>query len=175
MSRMRSKSKYSSRMVISCNPDADHEIAGFIDWWLDEDGYPDPDKCGVVRYFIRVDGDFIWADDPQELIDKYWVGPEQDPDRIRVPKPVSATFIGSTIFDNPVVLKDNPEYLSFLEGLPELEKAQLLYGNWKAKPEGSKSFTRSMIKYVDALPPDVVSVRAWDKAMTERTLSLIHI
>lgn len=97
MSRMRSKSKYSSRMVISCNPDADHEIAGFINWWLDEDGYPDPDKCGVVRYFIRVDGDFIWADDPQELIDKYWVGPEQDPDRIRVPKPVSATFIGSTI------------------------------------------------------------------------------
>lgn len=49
MSRLRSSSKYPSRMVMSCNPDPDHKIRELIDWYLDEDGYPIPERDGVIR------------------------------------------------------------------------------------------------------------------------------
>lgn len=165
ISRLRSESKYPSRMVISCNPDPDHKIKELIDWYLDDDGYPIPEKDGVIRWFIRRDGEFIWADDPQKLIDEYWDGV----DIRKKPKPLSFSFISATIFDNPPMLENNPDYLAFLEGLPEIEKAQLLYGNWKVRPEGANYFQRSYLKEVPCLPLGVTSVRPYDKAGTERT------
>ncbi len=117
MSRLRSNSKYPSRMVMSCNPDPDHKIKELIQWYLDEEGYPIPERDGVKRYFIRQDGEFIWGESPEELKQKYG--------NVR---PISFSFIGATIYDNPPMLNNNPDYLAFLEGLPELEKAQLLHG-----------------------------------------------
>lgn len=109
-------------MIISCNPDPSHKIRELIDWYLDEDGYPDKSKDGVIRYFIRRDGEFVWGDSEQELIDKYWDGKGSKP------RPISFSFISALIYDNPPMLENNPDYLAFLEGLPEVEKAQLLYG-----------------------------------------------
>lgn len=165
ISRLRSQSKYPSRMVISCNPDPDHKIKELIDWYLDEDGYPIPERDGVIRWFIRRDGEFIWGDSKEELIAEHWDGV----DKRRKPKPLSFSFISATIFDNPPMLEDNPDYLAFLEGLPEIEKAQLLYGNWKVRPEGANYFQRTYLKEVPNLPLGVVSVRSYDKAGTERT------
>lgn len=70
MSRLRSRSKHFSRMIMSCNPDPDHEICQLISWYLDEDGYPIPEKDGVIRYFYKLDGDMIWADSKEELAEK---------------------------------------------------------------------------------------------------------
>ena len=165
MSRLRSESKYPSRMVISCNPDPDHKIKELIDWYLDEDGYPIPERDGVIRWFIRRDGDFIWGDSAEELIERYWDGE----DIHKKPKPLSFSFISATIFDNPPMLENNPDYLAFLEGLPEVEKAQLLYGNWKVRPEGANYFQRSFLKEVATLPLGCTSVRPYDKAGTERS------
>lgn len=39
-------------------------------------------------------------------------------------------FVPSTIFDNKILLKNNPEYLASLAMLPEAEKKALLYGDW---------------------------------------------
>lgn len=119
MSRLRSESKYPSRMVISCNPSDQHLILRMIDdYYLDDEGYPILDRRGDVRYFIRRDGDFIWGESKEELKEKYG-------DNCL---PLSFTFIAATIKDNPPMLKNNPEYLAFLEGLNEVDKAQLLHG-----------------------------------------------
>lgn len=95
MSRLRSQSKYPSRMVISCNPDSEHMLAKLVRWWLDDEGYPDPEKCGKKRYFIRRDGEFIWGNSKEELIEKYTtvngLGVEIKP------RPLSFSFIGATI------------------------------------------------------------------------------
>ncbi|HDR2377088.1 TPA: terminase family protein [Enterobacter asburiae] len=165
MSRLRSESKYPSRMVISCNPDPDHKIKELIEWYLDDDGFPIPERDGVIRWFIRRDGEFIWGDTAEELIEQYWDGV----DIRKKPKPLSFSFISATIFDNPPMLDNNPDYLAFLEGLPEIEKAQLLHGNWKVRPEGANYFQRSYLKEVPCLPLGVTSVRPYDKAGTERT------
>lgn len=39
-------------------------------------------------------------------------------------------FIPSSVFDNRVLLKNDPDYLANLAMLPEAEKKALLYGNW---------------------------------------------
>lgn len=39
-------------------------------------------------------------------------------------------FIPSTVFDNQILLKNNPEYLATLAMLPEADKNALLYGSW---------------------------------------------
>ena len=42
----------------------------------------------------------------------------------------SRVFIPSTIFDNKVLLENDPAYLASLAALPEAEKQALLYGRW---------------------------------------------
>lgn len=103
---------------MSCNPDPDHKLRELIDWYLDEEGYPIPERDGVKRYFIRIDGEFVWGDSEEQLKEKYGHNV----------RPLSFSFVSATIYDNPPMLKNNPDYLAFLEGLPELEKAQLLHG-----------------------------------------------
>lgn len=161
ISRLRSESKYPSRMVISCNPDPDHKIKELIEWYLDDEGYPMPERDGVIRWFIRKDGNFLWAETKEELIEKY--GEEDGEDAL------TFSFISANIYDNPPMLENNKEYLAFLKGLPEVEKAQLLYGNWNARPEGANYFLRSYLKDADKVPLNAKSVRSYDKAGTERT------
>lgn len=165
ISRLRSESKYPSRMVISCNPDPDHKIRELIEWYLDEEGYPDPSRDGVVRWFLRIDGEYVWGESREELIERYWDGV----DKTKKPRPLSFSFISANIFDNPPMLENNPEYLAFLEGLPEIEKAQLLKGNWYVRPEGANYFQRTYLKDVKSVPLNSTHVRTYDKAGTERT------
>ena len=160
--RMRSKSKYPSRMVISCNPDPDHELAKIISWYLDEEGYPDPEKEGVERYFIRRGGEFIWGNTRKELGEKYEIPKDEWEKKI-----LSFSFIGCTVYDNPPNLEANPEYVAFLEGMNDVDKARNLHGNWFARPKGSNYFERGWLENVDAPPMKSVCCRAWDKAGTE--------
>lgn len=160
--RMRSKSKYPSRMVISCNPDPDHELCKIIEWYLDEDGYPIPEREGVERYFIRRGGEFIWGDTREELAKKYDI-PEKD----CMTKILSFSFVGCTVYDNPPNMESNPEYVAFLEGMNEVDKARNLHGCWYARPSGSNYFDRNWLEKVEELPRKTAKCRAWDKAGTE--------
>lgn len=162
MSRLRSDSKHFSRMVMSCNPDPDHELRKIIDWYLDEEGYPNPEKDGVVRYFIREDGNFLWGDSKQELADKYDI-----PEDKWVGKILSFCFVSANVYDNPIMQEKNPEYVAFLEGLNEIDKAQLLHGNWDARAKGANYCERSWFKEVDKIPSGTIFGRGYDLAATE--------
>ena len=39
-------------------------------------------------------------------------------------------FVPSSIFDNPALLENDPDYLASLAAMPEAEKQALLYGSW---------------------------------------------
>lgn len=144
---------------MSCNPDSDHKIKELISWHLDEEGYPIPERDGVVRYFIRRDGDFIWGESREELEAIYGENC----------RPLSFTFVSATIKDNPPMLKSNPEYLSFLEGLDPINKAQLLHGNWNVKAQGNNYFKGENLVKVNELPLNIKWVRGWDLASQEVT------
>lgn len=42
----------------------------------------------------------------------------------------SRVFIPSTVFDNEILLRNDPEYLTRLASLPEADRKALLYGDW---------------------------------------------
>ena len=44
----------------------------------------------------------------------------------------SRVFIPALVYDNPTIMENDPHYVKRLEGLPELEKKRLLYGDWEA-------------------------------------------
>lgn len=144
----------------TCNPDADSWVADFISWWIDPDtGYPIQERSGKIRYFVRISGEIIWNDDRKALEDKYGKNAVK-----------SVSFIASSIKDNKVLLKANPEYLASLNALPEVEKERLLYGNWKIRPSGGMYFKREQTKIVKTVPDKIVAIaRAWDLAATEIT------
>ena len=52
MSRLRTEAKMKPYMRLTCNPDAKSFLRGWLDWFLLPDGLPDPEKCGVLRYFV---------------------------------------------------------------------------------------------------------------------------
>lgn len=41
-------------------------------------------------------------------------------------------YIPALIYDNPILVKNDPAYLIRLEGLPEDQKKAMLYGDWDA-------------------------------------------
>lgn len=145
-------------------------VLNWVEWYLDEDGFPDPSKVGAIRYFVVVDGSPVFHATREWLIENY---PEQcyafNPntgENILVP-PKSFTCILANIFDNPALIESNPNYLAELKALPEIERARLLDGNWYVRPQGSNYFERGWLTKVDNIPINSARCRAWDKASSE--------
>ena len=150
----------------SCNPDPDSWLAGFLSWWIDaETGYAIPERSGVLRWFIRIKDDLVWADTRAELEAKY-------PDEARHAR--SVTFILARLQDNPIGNAKDPDYESKVRALPHVDQERLLGGdrggNWKIRAAAGLVFDRS--KFGEVLPAALTNgriakrLRAWDKAAT---------
>jgi predicted phage terminase large subunit-like protein len=163
LSRNRSTSGIKPYVRASCNADADSWVADLIAWWIDQrTGLPIPERAGVLRYFIRVDGKLIWADSPLDLP---WL--EIDLDGVMVPqKPKSLTFIPAKVTDNKILIRADPGYISNLMAQDPVERARLLEGNWKTRPAAGLYFKRHWFDLVDAVPTTARPVRSWDFAAT---------
>jgi predicted phage terminase large subunit-like protein len=169
VSRNRSTCGVRPYIRATCNPDADSWVAEFLAWWIDQEtGLPIPERAGVLRYYIRVSGKIVWADRPEDLM-QYIPRPAELPPGIDPPQPVSVTFIPAKVFDNPALLRVNPEYLASLLSLPLLECERLLGGNWKIRPAAGLYFKREWCAVVDEVPADLDVIRYWDLAATEKT------
>lgn len=120
----------------TCNPDPDSWVADLIEWWIGEDGYPIPERQGVIRYFMVDKNNYIWGDTKQEVIEKgqHVLKDILENSGIDAEYFVkSITFIGGSIYDNKELLSVDPAYLGNLNAQDEDTKNQLLKGNWKIK------------------------------------------
>jgi Terminase large subunit, T4likevirus-type, N-terminal len=169
LSRNRSTCGVRPYIRATCNPDADSWVAEFLAWWIDQKtGLPIPERAGVLRHFIRVSEKTVWADRPEELMQQ--MPRSQDfPPGADPPRPISVTFIPAKVFDNPALLRVNPEYPAWLLSLPLLERERLLAGNWNIRPAAGLYFKREWCAVADAVPADLDVVRYWDLAATEKT------
>jgi predicted phage terminase large subunit-like protein len=169
VSRNRSTCGVKPYIRATCNPDADSWVAEFLAWWIDQEtGFPIPERAGVLRYYLRVSDDIVWADRAEDLR-RYMPRPEDLPPGVDPPRPISVTFIPGTVFDNPALLRVNPDYVASLLSLPLVERARLLEGNWKIRPAAGLYFKREWCAIVDEVPADLDMVRYWDLAATEKT------
>jgi len=156
VSRLRSLSSITPYMRCTTNPDPDSFVRKLIDWWIDESGFPIPERSGVVRWFVRDGETLIWADNPEDL-------PELDGF-----EPLSMTFIHASLEDNPALLKKDPGYRSRLQILPEVERMRLLGGNWDVRPESGRYIKLPWFsKRWTTLPEKLNIYTATDFAVTE--------
>lgn len=157
MSRNRSTSGVPGYVRATCNPDVDSWVRKLIDWWIDKEGFPIKERSGVLRWFIRINDNIIWADSKEALLKQY--GEDV--------LPKSFTFIPSTIYDNKILLSQDPAYLASLKALPRVEQMKLLGGNWNIRYTAGSMFRREWFKMVDAIPGGFIkAIRFWDRAAT---------
>ena len=88
-------------MWISCNPDPDSFLFDWVKFWLypeghEKHGLPDPEKNGITRYLLRIDGSLVWGDTWEELYDKYH-NPDLDKDHPEQVRPISFQVLLGTI------------------------------------------------------------------------------
>lgn len=157
----------------TCNPDPDCFLLDLLSWWIyqtEDDipaelratgtipGDPNLERSGVVRYFVRMDGQVHWADTPDELIRQFG----------GTARPKSFTFIASNLDDNPALKEADPDYEANIEALLDYEKKRLK-GNWFARPTAGELFRRTYFELVDDYEEaDILNViRYWDRAATE--------
>jgi len=159
LSRNRSVCGVRPYIRATCNPDPDSWVAKLVEWWIDQDtGYPYDERSGVLRWFIRVNNLLVWSDTPEELKENY-------PDA----EPKSLTFIPAKLEDNPILMREDPQYRTNLMALNYVEMMRLRYGNWKVRPATGDVFRRS---YFDQRYPlqDYVyyqwplKIQSWDTA-----------
>jgi len=171
LSRNRSTCGIRPYIRAGCNPDADSWLRKFVDWWIDNDtGFPIPERDGQIRWFIRVGNDLVWGDSREELAAQFPVEAAHTDDvaNISMIAPRSVAFVGFTIYDNPALLRDDPNYLANLLTLPEVERERLLAGNWNIRPAAGLVFNRSWFDFVDSAPVGGYDCRFWDFAATEK-------
>jgi len=134
LTRNRSTCGVKPYLRATCNPDPDSWVADLIDWWIGPDGFPIPERQGVLRYFVRDGETMIWGMTREECIEKAWyfLKPLTENSGLDPAYFVkSLTFISGSIYDNKELLKINPEYLGNLAAQDEQTRLQLLQGNWK--------------------------------------------
>ena len=144
------------RLAITCNPEKHCYLREWIDWYLDERGFPIPERDGVIRYYIRHNDKMYWADTAEELIAEFSHCMEPC-------IPTSLTFISANVYDNPVLMKTQPEYVGNLLQMGRVEQDKFLHGCWDAELVAQNMWQREWCPVVPFVPDNIVKrVRAWD-------------
>lgn len=162
--RMRSaRATHQKQMVLTCNPDPSWECLEWIKPYLTEDGTPNLEKDGMLRYYVVDKGQYVWSDSREELEKIYGSGSDSG---IR-----SFTFISANCTDNIPLMKADPTYLSNLKSQPWVDVQRYLYGNWFVRESRAGYFSRNWVEEVTGYDESQVLkiVRAWDMAGTLRS------
>lgn len=157
LSRIRSGTGINGYVRATMNPDPDHFAREFVDWYIDKDtGLPIPERCGVVRYFAREKDDkLVWADERETLT-------------MLGLRPMSFTFIAAKLIDNPILVRNNPNYETFLDSLSVVDRARLRDANWNMRAtQGTMFRPREWCELIQAAPVRGRTIRYWDRAASE--------
>lgn len=148
------------RMLLTANPLKSSFLRKWLDKWIDKDGYPDKERECQTYYASRQEGHLVVSEDKESLV--YF--DERTGDRV---EPKSITFIPANIYDNPVLMKNDPTYINKLHGMSPVDKAKYLYGSWDAEEKSSGYWKKEWCEFVELAPMLAVKrVRAWDLAGT---------
>lgn len=156
MSRNRSVSGIRPYIRATTNPDADSWVKRLLAPWVDDEHPEFPFAAGKLRWFTVENNEIVW-------VGREWRDENGMAGR-------SLSFVPASIFDNKILLKENPEYLSSLRAQSYVEQQRLLYGNWKVRPAAGKVFNRAWFEVVSVAPAGMRLVRFWDFAATEKAL-----
>lgn len=128
--RCRSQCGIRPTLRMTANPNHDSWLFPLVQWYLDDSGYPDESKSGVVRHFLVENERFLWFDEPQYQKHLCLTN--------------SFTFIPSKLSDNTFLERSDPSYRQRLMQLNEQERERFLGGCWFASSKGDTEWPREL-------------------------------
>jgi hypothetical protein len=165
LTRLRTDTGVKTLLRMTCNPDPDHWLRKWVDWYLLPDGYPDRSKSGVLRYFATKKGtdELVWACSREECADLAG----------RPPNHVKSFSYIAALFDDNLILKTlDPDYVANQAMAGAVDEERLRFGNWNARHNVGGMLRRDRWGGQNGelrrpLAPIVKWARAWDKAATK--------
>lgn len=147
-SRNRGRAKWSGKVRMTTNPERDHWLRIFLDWYIGVDGFIREDREGVVRYFYMAGEtvkDVVWGDTKEECYQKCKADIDRKLAKING-KTGNATYrdmIKSFTFylgrmsENKASLGNNSGYVGSVAISGGRNAEQLLEGNWNVSSKDS--------------------------------------
>lgn len=146
--RNRGTGKWTGKIRGTTNPERDHWLRIFLDWYIGIDGFIREDREGVVRYFYMAGSsvkDVVWGDTKEEVyrqcktdIDRKLAringknGKATYKDMIR-----SFTFYLGRMSENVSSIGNNSGYVGAVAMSGGANSEQLLEGNWNVSSKDS--------------------------------------
>lgn len=150
----RGASNIRKRMWGTCNPDPRSWVRQFIDWWIDKDGYIDPEKDGRIRYcYMKGDrvSQIVWGDTREEVYEKVKQDIKEslhegyDKWHLDIlDSIVSVAFVRADLSQNPMLFLRDKNYLKKLMQQDKGQVLRDLKANWNAAEAGD-----DMVSYDD--------------------------
>jgi len=174
LTRMRSANfKGKLQMILSTNPSNTSYLFDWLLPLLDEDtGVPREGTENIIRWFVVIDDKVRFGPSPEALYEEFGTGKTLGVDFI----PKSIRMIPLSVYDNTILLKNNPEYLANLLSQSKINQLRFLKGSWTAVANGgvywNKSFTEGQMIDVQDLPEDITWVRYYDFGSSEPSSAL---
>lgn len=162
-SRVRSTTvDYPLQIRATGNPSPDAWIKQLVQSDLDVNGIPLPDRRHnpQIKWFVNTPDGIQIFHKREEAEEIYGTGKESGI--------MSFMFQPGDIYSNPVLIKNDPSYVSRLKALPRVEMERLLLGSWEAREQAASFFSRKNITLV--AHPNVNAhrrIRAWDQSSTK--------
>ena len=145
-SRNRGKAKWTGKVRMTTNPDRNHWLRTFLDWYIGIDGFIREDREGVVRYFYMAGEsvkDVVWGDTKEECYHKCKIDIDRKLAKINGKTGTatykdmikSFTFYLGRMSENKASLGNNSGYVGSVAVSGGRNAEQLLEGNWNVSPD----------------------------------------
>jgi predicted phage terminase large subunit-like protein len=162
-SRLRSTTvDYPLQIRATGNPSPDAWIKQLVQSDLDHRGIPLPERRHdpKKKWFVNTPNGIEIFHTLEEAQAVYGKGKESGI--------MSFLFQPGDIYSNPILMREDPSYVTRLKALPRVEMERLLMGSWEAREQGASFFNREHIQIVQH--PNMKAnkrVRAWDQSSTK--------
>lgn len=140
-SRNRGTASWTGKVRMTTNPERDHWLRKFLDWYIGADGFIMEEREGVVRYFFiageTVD-DVVWGDSKEEVYQKCRIQIDRKLAKVNGKSGTltykdmikSFTFYLGKMSENKATLGSNGGYAGSVAVTGGRSSEQLLEGNW---------------------------------------------
>lgn len=157
--RNRGTAKWSGKVRMTTNPEKNHWLRKFLDWYIGSDGFIREDREGVIRYFYingeEVD-DVVWGNTKEEVYKQCKISIDRTLDKVNgktgnfTYKDIikSFTFYLGKMSENKASTDNNSNYVGSVAIMGGRNAQQLLEGNWNVSPEEERN---ALITSYDAM------------------------
>lgn len=146
--RNRGTAKWTGKIRGTTNPERDHWLRIFLDWYIGVDGFIREDREGVVRYFYMAGAtvkDVVWGDSKNEVYKQCKADIDRKLARINGKNGKatwesmikSFTFYLGRMSENISSIGNNSDYVGTVAMSGGANAEQLLEGNWNVSSKDS--------------------------------------